>query len=43
MRSPYPNYKTSNPLLSDYLDVNNPFLAKQFYCNDVEYDGIRNC
>jgi len=38
--NPYPRYNTVNPLLTD---TDNPFLGKPFYCNDVEFDGIRDC
>lgn len=37
---PYPGYNTLNPLLSN---TDNPFLGKPFYCNDVEFNGIRDC
>jgi hypothetical protein len=39
--NPYP--LNTSVGLTEYLDVNNPFLGKPFYCNDISFDGIRDC
>ena len=36
MKSPYPNYKTSNPLLSDHANDLDIFLDKPFWIWDVQ-------
>jgi hypothetical protein len=38
--NPYP---LNSSLVTEYLDINNPFLGKPFYCNDTDFDGIRDC
>ncbi|HJR84993.1 MAG TPA: hypothetical protein VJ772_06445 [Nitrososphaeraceae archaeon] len=42
MKRPNP-YPLNTDLVTEFLDVNNPFLGKPFYCDDTEYDGIRDC